>query len=166
MTLLAPAWVPPGWQQQGVEVSGERAARVTASTAKLQSVLDALGIDDLSAPTELDGQQVTLRVHPTAAITYANGKSTLRFVQAASPDVSFPQGLELSKLAEIGLRILGLDRDDAYRFAQSFDWRSTLLVPVPATAAAFREVEVGAGKGLMIETTNIPNVPAESPLFP
>jgi hypothetical protein len=165
MTFRAPAWLPPGWQQQRVEVGGERAARVTTSTAKLQSVLDALGIDDLSAPTELDGQQVTLRIHPTAVISYANGSRTLRFVQAASPDVSFPQGLELSTLAEIGLRILGLDRDDAYRFAQSFDWRSTLLVPVPATAASFREVDVGASRGLMIETVGSSNVPSESALF-
>ena len=89
----------------------------------------------------------------------------MRFTQAQSPDVAFPQGLDLSTLAEIGLRILGLDRKEAYRFAQSFDWRSTLLVPVPATAASFRRVEVGGGNGLVVETGGPGNVAARNALF-
>jgi hypothetical protein len=56
----------------------------------------------------------------------------------------------LPVLAEIGLRIIGLDRDEAYRVAQSVDWRSTLIVPVPATEATFREVNVAGADGLMI----------------
>jgi hypothetical protein len=65
--------------------------------------------------------------------------------------VSFPAGLDLAVLAEIGLRILGLDRVQAYRFANSIDWRTTLVVPVPANAASFREVNVQGQTALFIE---------------
>src|SRR4029077_20292574 len=72
-------------------------------------------------------------------------------VQARSPVVSFPAGVDIASLAEIGLRLLGLDRAEAYRFAQIVDWRSTLLVAVPAATATFHQVEVQSGTGLVIE---------------
>jgi hypothetical protein len=155
LTLVEPAWLPPGWKRGQITVSGEHAARITADAAKLRELLGVLAIDDVQIPTGLDGQEATVRIHPLVDIAYSNadGSRTANFLQARSPEVSFPDGVDLSALAEIGLRILGLDRNDAYRFAQSFDWRSTLIVPVPVTAATFREVEVGAGHGLMIESS-------------
>jgi hypothetical protein len=41
--------------------------------------------------------------------------------------------------------------DEARRLAYAIDWRSTLLVPVPAQVASFREVDVRGAKGLLIE---------------
>jgi hypothetical protein len=149
--VLVPAWLPVGWERTGIEVTGESAARLTASSDKLQRVLDALAIDDIDVPVGLDGQTATVRVPPIVRITYRNGESMLGLFQARSPEVSFPTGMDLPKLAEIGLRIAGLDRDEAYRFAQSIDWRSTLIVPVPAAAASFRQVDVQGQSGLMIE---------------
>jgi hypothetical protein len=153
LDLLVPAYVPVGWERTGVSVAGAQGARITVSTAKLQTLLDALAISDVSVPTELDGQQVTLRVPPVVHMTYANETRSVSFAQAASPDVAFPAGFDLAGFAEIGLRIMGLDRDEAYRVAQSIDWRSTLIVPVPATAATFREVNVQGQPGLMIESS-------------
>ena len=68
--------------------------------------------------------------------------------------MSMPAGMDLPVLGEIGLRILGLARDEAHRLAQAIDWHSTLLVPVPATATSFRQVEVRGARGLVIETTS------------
>ena len=64
-----------------------------------------------------------------------------------------PQGADLPLLAEIGLRVLGFEPNEARRFANTIDWRTTLLVPVPASVANFHEVDIGASKGLLIETT-------------
>jgi hypothetical protein len=63
-----------------------------------------------------------------------------------------PQGTDLPLLAEIGLRVLGFEPNEARRFANSIDWRTTLLVPVPASVANFHEVDIGGSKGLLIET--------------
>ena len=72
-------------------------------------------------------------------------------IQAESPDVSFPAGLDLSKLAYAGLRVLGMSRDEAYRMSVTIDWSSTLVVPVPSKAAAYRPINVAGNEGLLIE---------------
>src|SRR5262249_18811017 len=65
-------------------------------------------------------------------------------------EVALPPGADLRQLGELGLRVLGLDPAEARRVAASVDWRSTLLVPVPASAASFRTVDVNGHKGLFI----------------
>jgi len=151
--VLTPAWIPAGWELTTIEVAGENAARVTVATEPLRLVLEGLGIDDVSIPANLDGQQATIRVPPVVHLEYTNATTggQLQLLQARSPEVSFPAGLDLAALAEVGLRILGLERDEAYRFAQSIDWRSTLIVPVPAAGASFTEVDVAGNDGLLIQ---------------
>jgi len=82
---------------------------------------------------------------------YGDGHDQITLTQSRSPVIALPAGVDVASLAEIGLRLLGLDRAEAYRLAQSVDWRSTLLVPVPATTATFHQVEVQSGTGLEIE---------------
>jgi len=153
LDLLWPAWVPTGWSRVGIEVGGGHASRVTANTASLEQLLADLGLADVSVPPGLDGQVITISVPPIVNATYASGDARAFLVQARSPEVSFPSELDLGALAEIGLRILGLDADEAYRLAYTIDWRSTLLVPVPVNAARFRQVDVAGRSALMIEGT-------------
>jgi hypothetical protein len=151
MRLHAPTWVPPGFTLTSIEVGGEHEFSVQGSTEKLQSVLDALGITDISVPTALDGQTVSIQIPPVARLVYDDGQNQITLTQSRSPVIALPAGVDVASLAEIGLRLLGLDRSEAYRFAQSIDWRSTLLVPVPAATATFHQVEVQTGTGLVIE---------------
>ena len=151
MPLRAPTWLPSGFTLAGVEVRGAHEVSVRGDTSKLQTVLDALAISDVSIPSGLDGQTVTIQTPPIAKLVYDDGHRQVTFTQARSPVITFPAGVDLASLAEIGLRLLGLDRAEAYRFAQSIDWRTTLLVPVPLTAATFHQVEVQSGSGLVIE---------------
>jgi len=151
LELLWPAFVPAGWSRVGIEVVGGHASRVTADTAKLEQLLVDLGLADVSVPPGLDGQVITVTVPPMVRALYANGEARAFLVQSRSPEIAFPSDLDLGALAEIGLRILGLDADEAYRLAYTIDWRSTLLVPVPVNAARFRQVNVAGHSGLMIE---------------
>jgi hypothetical protein len=151
--VQVPAWLPQGASLESTHVVGESALRFTASTAPLRQILDALGIDDIVIPEGIDGQQASVRVPPVVTMTYESGDLRATLVQSRSPDVSFPASLDLPKLAEIGLRILGLGRSEAYDIAQRVDWRTTLLVPVPATIGAFREVNVQGHTALLIQST-------------
>jgi hypothetical protein len=72
-------------------------------------------------------------------------------LQAKSPEVSFPAEIELWRLAYAGLRVFGMERDEAYRMAVTIDWRSTLIVPVPSQALAYRPMNVAGNEGLLIE---------------
>lgn len=147
-----PAWLPQGMQVQQVEVLGERRFSVTASVAKLQQVLASQDITDVTIPAGVDGQVVRFDIPPEVEITYGGSTGQIGLMMSRRPEASLPAGLDLASLAEIGLRVLGIDRAEAYRIAQSVDWRTTLLVPVPADVSAFRQVDVQGQGGLMIET--------------
>jgi hypothetical protein len=159
--VRTPAWVPNGYSSTGFMASSEMAARITIKTAGLQAVLDTLGLSDVELPQGLDGQTATVRVPPVVTQTFVNRdlvvddgeviERAVHVIQARSPDVSFPAGLDLSKLAYAGLRVLGMSRDEAYRMSVTIDWRTTLIVPVPAKAVAYRPINVAGNEGLLIE---------------
>jgi hypothetical protein len=155
MRVRLPAWRPVGMERSGIQVSGEHAMRITADTTLLKQVMEALAINDLQVPEGLDGQTATIRVPPVVRIEFSGQMGGIRrhaeLIQARPPEVSFPAGTDLTMLAEIGLRVLGVERAEAHRFAQNVDWRTTLIVPVPANVSQFRQVDVQGHAGLFIE---------------
>jgi hypothetical protein len=115
--------------------------------------MTSLAIDDLTVPPALDGADVAIHMAPVAGTMYRHEAYAVLFLQSPSPEVSLPAGADLAQLGEIGLRVIGLSKDDARRFARTVDWHSTVLVPVPANASSFREVEVHGNKGLLVSTS-------------
>ncbi|MCE9628026.1 MAG: hypothetical protein K8R56_08930 [Candidatus Eisenbacteria bacterium] len=150
--LRKPGTVPEGMQFQTAIVTGTGEARLTIRTEKLQHVLDALGITDVRVPTQMDGQKLTVRMPHSVIQKYKGKKHELTLIEANSPEVSLPPGADMRTMGEIGLRVLGLDAKEARKLADSIDWRSTLLVPVPMNAATFRQVDVNGHRGLFIRT--------------
>ena len=149
--VLLPGWQPVGLEQQRIDVSTDRSWSITASAQKLQRLLDAFGINDLSVPDRIDGQTALIYVHPAVHVTYGGQAGHAVLVQSRQPEATLPAGVDLAQLAQIGLRVLGMERAEAARFAQSVDWRTTLLVPVPADASAFRQVNINGSAGLLIK---------------
>jgi hypothetical protein len=152
MTLATPQWLPNNTQIIETAVMGERVMRVTANSLRLQQVMDALGINDLTVPPGLDGHVVNVRVPPVVMIRYdhqTGGRS--RLFQARTPQLTLPNSIDIQALGEIGLRILGLPPAEAKQFARAIDWHTTLVVPVPPNATSFRQVDVGGRRGVMIQ---------------
>jgi hypothetical protein len=151
-TLATPQWLPDSTQVIETAVMGERVMRVTADSRRLQQVMDALGIDDLTVPAGLDGHVVNVRVPPVVMIRYdhQNGRRT-RLFQARTPQLTLPGSIDPRALGEIGLRILGLPPAEAKQFAAAIDWHTTLVVPVPPNASSFQQVEVGGHRGVLIQ---------------
>jgi hypothetical protein len=149
--VRVPAWLPPDARIIEIAVAGERQLRVTADATRLQQLMDALGINDLRVPDGLDQQVVSVRVPPVVMVRYEHGGRHSRLLQARSPEVAMPVGVDPSALGEIGLRLLGLTREDARQFARSIDWNSTLLVPLPPTVSSVRHVDVAGNPGIALE---------------
>ena len=132
----------------GVVGAWRRASRSTPPVCRRCSTRS--GSPTSSCPKGLDGQTATVRLPPVVTQTFVNRdlvvtdrngeviERSVHVIQAQSPDVSFPAGLDLSKLAYAGLRVLGMSRDEAYRMSVTIDWRTTLIVPVPSKAVAYR----------------------------
>ncbi len=151
-TLATPQWLPDRTQVMETAVVGERVVRITADSARLQQVMDALGITDLTVPPGLDGRVINVRVPPVVMIRYdhQNNRRT-RLFQAVTPQVTLPDNIDLPALGEIGLRILGLPSAEAKQFADAIDWHTTLVVPVPPNASSFRQVDINGNRGVLIE---------------
>lgn len=149
----APTYLPKGLALDTVAVRGESRAKLGVNTANLREMLTKLDLSDVQVPPGLDGQDIMVHMHPVVAQKFGSGKRRLTLMQSRSPEVSLPAGWDLARLGEMGLRILGLDAGEAARMAQSVDWRSTLLVPVPTNASSFRSVTVQGNPGLLITTT-------------
>ncbi len=151
------AWLPAGFEQSRIDVMDEHAVRVTLNSATLNQLVEAFGIDDLRVPDSINGQSATLRVYPIVHIGYTRSGDNPRqisLMQGRSPAATMPAGLDLATVAEIGLRVLGMENGEARRFAHSVDWRSTLVVPIPVEAATFRQIDVRGNQGLLIEPTD------------
>ena len=152
-TVETPAYLPSGLAADTIAVTGEGRMRLSVSTDRLRNLLAALDLRDVEVPSGLDGQDVTVHMYPVVGQTFRSERHKLALVQSKSPEVGLPTGLDLPRLGEVGLRILGLDASEAHRIASTVDWRSTLLVPVPASASSFRSVTVQGNPGLLITTT-------------
>jgi hypothetical protein len=140
--------LPNGLHFTKATVAGEGAARMSVNTANLRKVVEMLGLTDVQIPAGLDGQQVTVHKPAVVMQEFENGATRMTLVQSMSPEVSLPAGTDMRQIGEIGLRVLGLEADEARRVASSIDWKST--VPVPPTAESFRQVHVNGQKGLLI----------------
>lgn len=149
--VLTPAWLPPGYTPADIVGTPEGTARIALKTAGLQALLDTLGLPDVELPADLDGQPVTVHAWPIVTQRFLNGDRNVHVIQAKSPEVTFPAGVDLSQLAYAALRVLGMSRDEAYRMSVTIDWRSTLIVPVPSTAIAYRPVNVSGNEGLLMQ---------------
>jgi hypothetical protein len=151
-TVKTPGTLPQGAVLGTIEVQGEGIVEATADTARLQTLLDALQINDVKAPAKLNGAKLTIRKPAMVVMNYTTQRDPLSFVQARSPELSLPDGVSLSDLGYIALRIAGLSPSDAKQFAATVDWHTTFIVPVPANAASFREVGIGKNTGILITT--------------
>lgn len=94
-----------------------------------------------------EGQKQT-RSSGSPGRLYAN---CVMFVQIPSPTVDTPPDLNIEKLAELGLEFSGMKADQAQAYAQTVDWTSTLVIPVPRNAASYQSVQVDGVTGYLIQ---------------
>jgi hypothetical protein len=151
--VASPGYLPAGLSADTIRVDGAGEAKVSVSEAKLRALLDALDLNDVQVPAGIDGKEIQVRKAPVVIQQFhGTGKLRAAVLQSNSPEIGVPAGIDVPKLAEIGLRILGLDQSEAHHIATTTDWRTTLLVPVPLNASTFRQVTVRGQQGLMITT--------------
>ena len=157
--VRTPAYMPTGVYPSGIAVKGQQHFQVTPNTERLRQVMDTLSINDLEIPQGLDGEIVDVRVPPVVMVRYDRGGAlAVQLLQARSPAVSLPNGLDLRALGEIGLRVLGLPPVEAHEFAAAIDWQTTMIVPLPANASSFKQVNINGHPGVSIErSSRLPN---------
>lgn len=124
------------------------AGYLVVDLAGARAIVEAAGADPLLLPDSLDGARVDVTIHDSVGQLYDNGVILL---QSPSPDVNYPADVDPTLLGEALLQVLGTEPAEAHRIAQSIDWTSTLLLPIPQELGAYREVTVNGVSGVLLE---------------
>jgi hypothetical protein len=138
--------------RDSIRVRDEAEARVVVDKGRVETVLREIGLTDARLPAALDGAEVGVRVPTAVEMHYSAGNKKVTFFQSPSPEISLPSDVDRAQLAELALRVAGLPQAEAHRIAGSVDLDGTVLLPLPAGATQFREVDVNGAPGLLIQT--------------
>ena len=146
-------------------VKNESAFQITLNRDRMQAVLDQVGRSDIQIPDTIDGSLIAVHVPKSVHLRYGScepkgsaspsnspNEACIDFMQVPSPTISVPPGLNIAVLAEAGLQLAGMSAAEAHAFAQTVDWSSTLVIPVPQTGASYRTVSVDGVNGTLIES--------------
>lgn len=155
-------------------VTGRHAFDMTLNRDRLQTVFNQAGHPEISVPQTLDGAPLKVEIPRAVAIQYghcptpasasqalANNISgpapssteysdCVRLREGPNPIVNVPQGVDVQKLAEIGLETAGMNPNQVREFLQTVNWQSTLVMAVPRFLRSYEAVKVAGAKGTLL----------------
>jgi hypothetical protein len=123
--------------------------RLTIDLEGARAIVEAVGGDPSLLPDSLDGAQVEVDIFSSVQQGWSDG---IHLMQTESPVVEYPNDLDPTLLGEALLQVLGMTADEAHNLAQSIDWTSTLLLPIPRDVATFSQVTVDGVSGLALNS--------------
>lgn len=130
-----------------IYVTGGASGYMLVDLAGARAIMQAAGADPALLPDSLDGRRVDVTMSPSVQQLWPDG---VILMQTASPVVAYPDDVDPTALGEALLQVLGLDAAAARQVAQSIDWTSTLLLPIPSEVATYRDVFVDGVVGVAL----------------
>ncbi len=147
--VRAPQRLPDSWTAGPLSVATGPALRLAVERELAVSTLEAIGVQGVQLP---DVAEMTIEGDvPVIVDQHLAGQgASIELVQAPSPTVKLPEGVDPTQLGQALLQVLGMPAEDARRVARTIDWTSTFVIPLPTNVASFYEVEVAGNSGLML----------------
>ena len=163
----------PGAGDGDAQLMLQPGARVSllVDLPKVQALMDELGISDPKLPAELDGAEVSLELPVAVAAAFGSCDVSPEIVREAgvdpdgplpdlgkcvtltqfpSPEISAPPGLDIARIGQAFLQVLGMTPEEAAQFGQNVDWTTTLVIPIPRYGTEYQEVLVDDVEGTLI----------------
>jgi hypothetical protein len=155
-------------------VTGRHAFNMTLDRDRLQSVFNQSGHPEISVPASINGAPVKVEIPKAVEIQYGHCPTPrtagqelasnvtgptptsteysdcLRLREGPDPMINAPQGMDVQKLAEIGLETAGMNPSQARDFLQTVNWQSTLVISVPRFLRSYEAVTVSGVKGTLL----------------
>lgn len=155
-----PGWLPDTYiEAPTMQVADETSFRVTVNGEYVRLVQEALGKADIPVPEGLDGARVDVAIPKVFTANYPSERGSLLLIQAPSPEIALPASLDMTELGTFALRLADTPESEALRLAQTIDWASTLVIPVPMQFATYAQVSVAGAEGLVISERSGPAAP-------
>lgn len=160
--------LPQSLTPSQIYVTDNAAFSMTVDRAKAQALLDEAGRGDLVLPESVDGADISVTIPSSVSAAYGtcpkpqtDGSESedegryypdcVILAQIPSPSVSAPADLDINQLAQIGLEFTGMSAEEAAAFTSTVDWTSTLVVPIPSSAATYEQITVDGVTGTLIQ---------------
>jgi hypothetical protein len=168
-----PVRLPTRWDSQPalkVTPGGEITFNVDLQLTR--ALLEEIGRSDIQLPDELDGATVQVSVASGVTALYGDCEfdpgqarqegfdpdepsmprlpDCTTFMQMPSPTITAPPGLDIPKIGEAYLQLMGMSPEEAASFAQTVDWSTTLVIPIPRYGTTYREVPIDGVNGTLI----------------
>jgi hypothetical protein len=141
----------PGTPTTTEHIVHDRAAmQFQVNVEAARQLLGMLSIDDVTLPDSLGTQPITADVPRYVETRYTGTGYDMTLYQGRSPSVTLPDGVDLAKLGKAGLRLLGVDEDQAEAMSQQIDWNSTLIFPFPSDIRNVRQIQIGDAQALLV----------------
>jgi hypothetical protein len=147
-TVAEPAL--PGAPAAEHRVQGRTVMEFQVDVDAARQLLQLAGVTDVTLPDALGSGPIRADVPPAVVSTYRGADYDLTLVQGTSPEVSVPEGVELSQLGTAMLRLLGTSPDQAAQLSSQIDWSTTFVFPFPADLNGVRTVSVDGLTGLLV----------------
>ena len=149
-------------------VQDSGAFQFVVNRAHAQTIVNELGMTNVQLPASLDGALIKVNIPSSVAAGYGQCPNLMSeddlkgspgrtmanctiLTQVPSPVVDTPPDLDIAQLAELGLQFTGMTKDQAHAYAQTVDWTSTLVVPIPRNAAQYKKITVDGVDGYLIQ---------------
>lgn len=138
-------------------------ASMEVDLPSIRVLLAELGYEDVDLPDSLDGAEVGVAFGTTVIAEYGScdpesgpggskAKCTV-LAQMPSPEVSAPPDLDVDRLGQAYLQLLGMTPQEAARFSEHVNWATTLVVPIPdAMSLSYRDVRVDGVVGTLVRS--------------
>jgi hypothetical protein len=139
--------------------------------ARVNTLLGEIGRQDIQLPANLDGATVSMEMPSSVAALYGDCQfdeegmpvaehdptspnprrpDCTTLLQVPSPTISAPPGLDIVRIGEAFLQVLGMSSEEAAQFSRNLDWTTTLIIPIPRYGASYEEVSVDGVTGTLI----------------
>ena len=147
-------------------------ANFAVNLEHIQAVLNEIDLPDISLPANLDGATVSVDIPSSVSAEFGEcdydplaparreydpddpdmmpRPSCTTLVQAKSPIISAPAGLDIAQIGNAFLQIMGMSPEEADHFSQNIDWTTTFVIPIPQNSTTYQEMPVDGVVGTLI----------------
>lgn len=168
-----PVRLPAGMNSEpNLKVMPGATASFTVNLEHVQALLNEIELTEISLPADLDGATVSIEIPSSVSAEYGeceyNQQAPTKrghdpddpqlmprsrcttLVQAKSPTISAPPGLDIAQIGNAFLQIMGMSPEEADHFAQNIDWTTTFVIPIPQNSTTYQEMPVDGVVGTLI----------------
>ena len=136
-------------QPDSVRIFPGNSGHLIVNLESARAIMEAVDADPTLLPDSLDGAQVDVTVYDQVEQRWADNTFLL---QMAVPLVNYPADVDTVALGQALLQVLGIPESEARNLAESIDWTTTLIVPLPESAFSFNEVTVDGATGVSLSS--------------